>query len=80
MRIPDDALLAWTPTDAREAQSLVEIVRTRAREAGVDAGEPPPQPTSCCGRGCIGCVWEGYYTALAWWRDEAVARWASGAP
>jgi hypothetical protein len=26
----------------------------------------------CCGRGCNGCVWEGYFAAVAYWRDEAL--------
>jgi len=34
---------------------------------------PPPEPTSCCGRGCNGCVWEGYYAALTFWREDALA-------
>ena len=80
MQIPDDALLNWSPTDAGEARALIDIVQKRAHEAQVDLAEPPPQPTSCCGRGCIGCVWEGYYTALAWWRDESVGRWSAGGP
>ncbi|MGM9426314.1 oxidoreductase-like domain-containing protein [Hydrogenophaga sp. MI9] len=37
---------------------------------------PPPEPTGCCGRGCNGCVWEGFYTALAGWREDALARLA----
>ena len=27
--------------------------------------------STCCGRGCNGCVWEGWLAAVAYWRDEA---------
>ncbi|MDE2594826.1 MAG: oxidoreductase [Burkholderiales bacterium] len=33
---------------------------------------PPEEPTTCCGKGCNGCVWEGYYEAVVYWRDEAL--------
>ena len=35
--------------------------------------QPPPEPTTCCGRGCNGCVWEGYEAALTWWLEDAQA-------
>jgi hypothetical protein len=35
---------------------------------------PPPVPTTCCGRGCHGCLWEGYYAAADDWRQEAELR------
>ncbi|WP_310319170.1 oxidoreductase-like domain-containing protein [Hydrogenophaga palleronii] len=33
---------------------------------------PPPEPTTCCERGCNGCVWEGFYNAMGYWRDDAI--------
>ena len=33
---------------------------------------PPPEPTTCCGRGCNGCVWEGFLEAAEYWRQEAL--------
>lgn len=76
MLIPDAALLAWNPADRAEAQALIAAVQASAQRHATELPEPPPEPTTCCGRGCIGCVWEGYYSALAYWRDEALLRWA----
>ena len=47
-------------------------LQQRALEAGVTLRQPPPEPTSCCGRGCNGCVWEGFYSAAAYWREQAL--------
>ncbi|MCB1957382.1 MAG: oxidoreductase [Rhodocyclaceae bacterium] len=47
-------------------------LRERLARAGVHFRDPPEPPTSCCGRGCNGCVWEGYYAALAYWRGQAL--------
>ncbi|MCO5975474.1 oxidoreductase-like domain-containing protein [Ideonella oryzae] len=77
MLIPDEALLAWNPADRAEAQALIAAVQASAQRHAAELPEPPPEPTTCCGRGCIGCVWEGYYSALAYWRDESVLRWAN---
>ncbi|MDO8903594.1 oxidoreductase-like domain-containing protein [Hydrogenophaga sp.] len=33
---------------------------------------PPTEPTTCCERGCNGCVWEGFYNAMGFWRDDAI--------
>jgi hypothetical protein len=42
-------------------------------EAKATLRAPPPEPTTCCGRGCNGCVWEGYYAALTFWLEDAQA-------
>jgi hypothetical protein len=58
-------------TDRETALSLIQWLQQRAARAGVELREPPPEPTSCCGRGCNGCVWEGYYGAVQYWIEEA---------
>lgn len=64
--------------DLSTAHALIAHLRGRAlRERCVDLDTalrpPPPEPTACCGRGCNGCVWEGFYEALHRWRLDALA-------
>ena len=70
--------------DAASARELIGALEVRLRAAGLGPGEdfrkPPPEPTGCCGRGCNGCVWEGYYAALHWWREDALALLAGATP
>lgn len=61
-----------TPTDHETALALFSALQQRARAAGVSLRAPPPEPSTCCGRGCNGCVWEGYYSAVDYWHEEAL--------
>ena len=58
--------------DREAALTLLSALQQRALAAGVSLRTPPPEPTTCCGRGCNGCVWEGYYSAVDYWREEAL--------
>lgn len=69
--------------DAASARELIGALGAQLLAAGIAPGEgfraPPPEPIGCCGRGCNGCVWEGYYAALQWWREDALALLSPGA-
>lgn len=54
-----------------QARSQIALWQGRAADAGTQLRNPPPEPSSCCGRGCNGCVWEGYYDALSFWLEDA---------
>jgi len=59
------------PASLAEAEAQIAAIRSLLAARALDHRNPPPPPTACCGRGCNGCVWEGYYAALRWWREDA---------
>ncbi|MBC7608881.1 MAG: hypothetical protein H7228_04775 [Polaromonas sp.] len=60
-------------SDRDAAIASINALQVSAAAKGTALRAPPPEPTTCCGRGCTGCVWEGYYAAVAWWIEEAQA-------
>jgi hypothetical protein len=58
--------------DGASAEAMFQHLQRRAAGAGVVLRQPPPAPTTCCGRGCNGCVWEGFLEAAEYWRQEAL--------
>lgn len=65
---------ALVPTDLPSAHALVLFFEDRLQQHGHALWPAPLPPTTCCGRGCNGCVWEGYYTALGNWLTQARGR------
>ena len=53
------------------AQTIVREIEVLLAERGIELRPPPPIPSTCCGRGCHGCVWQGYFAALGYWREQA---------
>ena len=66
-------------SDRDIALASMAALQQRAKARGVTLRTPPPEPTTCCGRGCNGCVWESYYSAVAWWHEEAALELQSAA-
>jgi hypothetical protein len=69
----NDDLPTPLPTNACQARQWISDMRAQLTARGIAMREPPEEPTSCCGRGCNGCVWEGYMNAVAYWCDQARA-------
>lgn len=50
---------------------MFAALQAQAADLGLTLPEPPPHPTTCCGRGCEGCVWIDWYTEVARWQEQA---------
>jgi hypothetical protein len=59
------------PSSAHEAKLWIAGLAEQLSAKGIVLREPPEEPTSCCGRGCNGCVWEGYMSAVGYWCEQA---------
>ncbi len=54
------------------ARTVIRDVQSSLQQQGLSLRPPPPEPSTCCARGCQGCVWESYFDAVVFWRDDAV--------
>ena len=59
--------------DRESAALMFMTLNQHAQGLGLTLRPPPPEPTSCCGRGCNGCVWEGFFAATTFWQEDALS-------
>jgi hypothetical protein len=55
------------PANACQARQWIADLRAQLAQRELFFRDAPEEPTSCCGRGCNGCVWEGYLNAVGYW-------------
>lgn len=77
-RITPPTALPARAVDGASAQAMFQALQEQAQSAGITLRNPPPEPTTCCGRGCNGCVWEGFLEAAEYWRQEALLQLPGG--
>ena len=59
------------PCSLEQARGQFSDYQQLARTLNITLRAPPPEPTTCCGKGCNGCVWEGFYGATQFWLEDA---------
>lgn len=69
----NDESTSPVPANAYQAKQWIAELDAQLSRQGILLRDPPEEPTSCCGRGCNGCVWEGYLSAVAYWCEQARA-------
>ena len=67
-----ESLACMPLNDGPSAQAFFAEAQELAVQCGVALRTSPPEPTTCCGRGCNGCVWEGFFAAATFWREDAL--------
>jgi hypothetical protein len=57
---------------ALEAREVFKMIESLAVQHNIKIKPAPSEPTSCCSRGCEGCVWRAFFEAAQFWRQSAL--------
>lgn len=59
------------PDNAYHARRWIGDLDAELAHRQIVFRDAPEEPTSCCGRGCSECVWDGYFEAVGYWCQQA---------